>query len=76
MVENQIKKHPILTTEEKERGLFFWNNQSLFGIIDGFPILGFSPEVKDFLQAAGMCGQGFKLGTGGAELITRLINNH
>jgi sarcosine oxidase, subunit beta len=42
---------------------------------DGFPILGFSPEVKGFLQAAGMCGQGFMLGPGVAELITRLINN-
>ena len=43
---------------------------------DGFPILGFNPEVKGFLQAAGMCGQGFMLGPGVAELITRLVNNH
>ena len=43
---------------------------------DGFPILGFIPEVKGFLQAAGMCGQGFMLGPGVAELISRLVNNH
>ncbi len=43
---------------------------------DGFPILGFIPEVKGFLQAAGMCGQGFMLGPGIAELIARLINNN
>jgi len=43
---------------------------------DGFPILGFEPEVEGFLQAAGMCGQGFMLGPGIAELIARLVNNH
>lgn len=43
---------------------------------DGFPIIGFIPEVKGFLQAAGMCGQGFMMGPGLAELIARLINNH
>jgi sarcosine oxidase subunit beta len=42
---------------------------------DGFPIIGLIPEVKGFLQAAGMCGQGFMLGPGVAELIVRMVNN-
>jgi len=41
---------------------------------DGFPIIGFSSEVKGFLQAVGMCGQGFMLGPGVGALISRLIN--
>jgi sarcosine oxidase, subunit beta len=43
---------------------------------DGFPIIGFIPEVNGFLQAAGMCGQGFMLGPAVAELIVRVVNNH
>ena len=34
MVDNRIKKHSILTTEEKERVNYFWNNEILYGIID------------------------------------------
>jgi len=37
MVNNRIKKHPILTTEEKEQVHFFWINESLSGI-NGEPI--------------------------------------
>ncbi len=40
---------------------------------DGFPIVGWSGEVEGFLQAVGMCGQGFMLGPGLAELLTRMV---
>ncbi len=40
---------------------------------DGLPIIGFSPESDNFLIAAGMCGQGFMLGPGIGELITRIV---
>ncbi len=40
---------------------------------DGFPIVGWAREVEGFLQAAGMCGQGFMLGPGLAELLVRIV---
>ena len=40
---------------------------------DGFPIVGKIRESDNFYQAVGMCGQGFMLGPGMAELICRLI---
>jgi len=40
---------------------------------DGFPIVGWTREVEGFLLAAGMCGQGFMLGPGLAELLTRIV---
>ena len=40
---------------------------------DGFPIVGWSREVEGYLLAAGMCGQGFMLGPGLAELLARLV---
>ncbi len=44
---------------------------------DGFPIVGKVRELDNFYQAVGMCGQGFMLGPGMAELIYRLITkNH
>lgn len=42
---------------------------------DGFPIVGWSKEVIGFLQAAGTCGQGFMLGPGLGELLTRFVTN-
>jgi sarcosine oxidase subunit beta len=39
---------------------------------DGFPIVGWSREVEGLLLAAGMCGQGFMLGPGLGELLTRI----
>jgi sarcosine oxidase subunit beta len=41
---------------------------------DGFPIVGWSQEVPGYLLAVGMCGQGFMLGPGLGELITRLVD--
>jgi sarcosine oxidase, subunit beta len=39
---------------------------------DGFPIVGASAELPGFINAIGMCGQGFMLGPGLGELIARV----
>jgi sarcosine oxidase subunit beta len=41
---------------------------------DGFPILGWSPQVSNMLLGVGLCGQGFMLGPAMGELLTRLVN--
>lgn len=43
---------------------------------DGFPIVGWSQEVRGYMLAVGMCGQGFMLGPGLGELITRLVGQN
>jgi len=43
---------------------------------DGFPILGWAPEVENLLLGVGLCGQGFMLGPACAELLTRLVKNN
>ncbi len=42
---------------------------------DGFPIVGWAKEAEGFLLAVGMCGQGFMLGPGLAELLCRIVAN-
>lgn len=42
---------------------------------DGFPIVGWTNEIDNYLLAVGLCGQGFMLGPGLGELIVRLVNN-
>ncbi|MBW2079288.1 MAG: FAD-binding oxidoreductase [Deltaproteobacteria bacterium] len=42
---------------------------------DGFPIVGRMRELENFYQAVGMCGQGFMLGPGMAELIYRVVTD-
>lgn len=39
---------------------------------DGFPIVGRSDKADNLIHAAGMCGQGFMLGPGMGELISRI----
>ncbi len=39
---------------------------------DGFPIVGIKRECPDMINAVGMCGQGFMLGPGMGELVTRI----
>ncbi|OQC05313.1 MAG: Hydrogen cyanide synthase subunit HcnC precursor [Candidatus Cloacimonetes bacterium ADurb.Bin089] len=39
---------------------------------DGFPVVGILEEVSNLINAVGMCGQGFMLGPGMGELITRI----
>ncbi len=40
---------------------------------DGSPLVGWSREVEGYLMAIGMCGQGFMLGPGVGELLTRMV---
>jgi sarcosine oxidase subunit beta len=40
---------------------------------DGFPVVGWAREIEGYMQAVGMCGQGFMLGPGLGELIGRMI---
>lgn len=40
---------------------------------DGFPIIGKSPELSNFVLGVGLCGQGFMLGPSGGELIARVV---
>lgn len=42
---------------------------------DGFPIVGALKETPHFINAVGMCGQGFMLGPGLGEFICRIISN-
>ena len=42
---------------------------------DGFPIVGWAREVEGYLLAVGMCGQGFMLGPGVGELLTRVVDD-
>lgn len=42
---------------------------------DGFPIVGRSKEIPNLINAVGMCGQGYMLGPGLGELITRIVTN-
>jgi sarcosine oxidase subunit beta len=42
---------------------------------DGFPIIGWADNLEGFLLAAGTCGQGFMLGPGMGELLTRFVTN-
>lgn len=40
---------------------------------DGAPLVGWVKEIQGLLLAVGMCGQGFMLGPGIAELLTRMV---
>ncbi len=42
---------------------------------DGSPLIGWDKNIKGFLTAAGMCGQGFMLGPGIGKLIARMVLN-
>ena len=41
---------------------------------DGTPIVGWAREVEGFVQAVGMCGQGFMLGPGLGVYLARLVS--
>ncbi len=40
---------------------------------DGFPIVGYAREVENMIFAVGMCGQGFMIGPGLAEILAEII---
>jgi sarcosine oxidase subunit beta len=42
---------------------------------DGAPVVGWAREVKGFLSAAGMCGQGFMIGPGLGEILARMVQD-
>jgi len=42
---------------------------------DAFPIIGATREYPHFIQAVGMCGQGFMLGPAVGELVERIISD-
>lgn len=42
---------------------------------DGLPLVGWAREVKGFLQAVGMCGQGFMIGPGLGEMLAGMVLN-
>ncbi|MCD6182121.1 MAG: FAD-binding oxidoreductase [Candidatus Cloacimonetes bacterium] len=42
---------------------------------DGFPIIGAVKELDNYINAVGMCGQGFMLGPGLGELIARIVTD-
>ncbi|MFW9772395.1 MAG: NAD(P)/FAD-dependent oxidoreductase [Candidatus Heimdallarchaeota archaeon] len=43
---------------------------------DGNPILGEVDKIEGFINAVGMCGQGFMLGPGLGELISRILTKN
>lgn len=42
---------------------------------DGSPIVGWAAEPDGYLMAIGMCGQGFMLGPGLGELLSRMVRD-
>ncbi|HHN94037.1 MAG TPA: FAD-binding oxidoreductase [Anaerolineae bacterium] len=42
---------------------------------DGFPIVGRARELEGYVYAVGMCGQGYMLGPGVGDLLTRLVQD-
>ncbi len=42
---------------------------------DGNPIVGKVNEIEGYINAVGMCGQGFMLGPGLGELLSRLLTD-
>ena len=69
IAKRMIKIMPMLTNLKVRRT---WRGQYP-NSPDGFPIVGKMRELDNFYQAVGMCGQGFMLGPGMAELIYRMV---
>ena len=42
---------------------------------DGIPIVGTVDSIEGFINAVGLCGQGFMLGPGVGQLISKIITN-
>jgi sarcosine oxidase subunit beta len=43
---------------------------------DGIPIVGTVDSIEGYINTVGMCGQGFMLGPGIGQFISRVITNH
>ena len=64
-----VRLYPRLATLRVRRS---WRGQYPM-TPDGFPIVGRAAAVRNYIHAVGMCGQGFMLGPGLGELLTRLV---
>ena len=42
---------------------------------DGIPIVGTVDSIEGYITSVGMCGQGFMLGPGTGQLVSRVITN-
>ncbi|MCL2064512.1 MAG: FAD-binding oxidoreductase [Candidatus Cloacimonetes bacterium] len=67
-----LKVYPRLTALKIRRQ---WRGQYPM-TPDASPIIGHYDENKKFIQAVGMCGQGFMMGPGLGELLNRIVNNN
>jgi sarcosine oxidase subunit beta len=43
---------------------------------DGFPIVGRVKELEGYINAVGMCGQGFMLGPGLATYLVKIVRDN
>jgi sarcosine oxidase subunit beta len=69
VAKRMVKLYPRLANLKVRRA---WRGQYP-NTPDGFPIVGSSRELPGFINAIGMCGQGFMLGPGLGELIARMV---
>ena len=69
VAKRMVKLYPRLANLKVRRA---WRGQYP-NTPDGFPIVGCRDELPGFINAIGMCGQGFMLGPGLGELIARMV---
>jgi sarcosine oxidase subunit beta len=69
VAKRMVKLYPRLANLKVRRA---WRGQYP-NTPDGSPIVGAGNELPRFLNAIGMCGQGFMLGPGLGELIARMV---
>jgi len=69
VAKRMVKLYPKLANLKVRRA---WRGQYPM-TPDGFPIVGQIKDVSNYINNVGMCGQGFMLGPGLGELITRII---
>ncbi len=69
VAKRMVNLYPRLTNLKVRRA---WRGQ-YSNTPDGFPIVGCKDELPGFINAIGMCGQGFMLGPGLGELIARVV---
>jgi sarcosine oxidase, subunit beta len=69
VAKRMVKLYPRLANLKVRRA---WRGQYP-NTPDGFPIVGTGESMPRFLNAIGMCGQGFMLGPGMGELLARMV---
>jgi sarcosine oxidase subunit beta len=68
VAKRMVQLYPRLATLRVRRS---WRGQYPM-TPDGFPIVGRSTAVGNYIHAVGMCGQGFMMGPGLGELLARI----